>query len=99
MTDQHKAYWVAHVVITDAEGYQTYRAAAAQPIADHNGRFLVLGGRQASPEGAMHPHTVVVEFPSLAAARSCYRSPAYQQAIALREPYSQVDLSIVEGCD
>ncbi|HEY0276061.1 MAG TPA: DUF1330 domain-containing protein [Paenirhodobacter sp.] len=99
MTDQHKAYWIAHVSIRNADGYQAYRTAAARPIAEHGGRFLVLGGRQATPEGDMHTHTVVVEFPSLTLARACYRSRAYQDTIALRKPYSQVDLSIVEGCE
>jgi uncharacterized protein (DUF1330 family) len=39
----------------------------------------------------------VIEFPSYQAALDCYRSPAYQAAIRLREHVSTADLIIIEG--
>lgn len=94
-----KAYWVAHVSVADAEAYEAYKAANAAPFAAHGARFVVRGGAQELREGQARARTVVIEFPSLEAARACYDSPEYQAAKALRDPISQGDLVIVEGYD
>ncbi len=92
-----KAYWVAHVDITDPTAYEAYRSANAAAFARFGGRFLVRGGTQDSREGATRARTVVIEFADLATARACYDSPEYQAAKALRDPVSTADLVIVEG--
>ncbi|KFE36813.1 DUF1330 domain-containing protein [Thioclava atlantica] len=92
-----KAYWVAHVSVTDPAAYQAYRAAAAPAIAAHGGQILVLGGEQDLVAGAMRPATVIVAFPSLEAARSCYHGPDYQATLAMRDAGAEVDLAIVAG--
>jgi uncharacterized protein (DUF1330 family) len=66
-------------------------------IGPHGGTFLVRGGTQAIVEGNARPRTVVIEFPSLAAAKACYESPEYQAAKALRINASTGDVCIVEG--
>jgi len=93
------AYWVAHVTITDPDGYAAYRRAAAGAIADGGGKLLVLGGEQQTVSGTMRPHTVIVAFPSLSAARDCYFGEAYQATVPARDAAALVDLSIVEGLD
>ena len=50
-------------------------------------------------EGELRPRAVVIEFPSIEAARACYVSPEYQAAMALRTPVSMADICIVEGWD
>ena len=92
-----KGYWIAHGRVDDPERYDLYRAANAAPIAEHGGRFLVRGGPQEVREGDAKPRTVVIEFPSYAAARACYDSDAYQAALRLRQGISEIDLVIVEG--
>lgn len=92
-----KGYWIAHGRVDDAKRYDLYRAANAAPLAEHGGRFLVRGGPQEVREGDAKPRTVVIEFPSYAAARACYDSDAYQAAIRLRQGISEIDLVIVEG--
>jgi uncharacterized protein (DUF1330 family) len=92
-----KGYWVAHVDVRDASAYERYRAANAEAFAKYGARFLVRGGAQEVREGNAHPRTVVIEFPSVEAARACYDSPEYQAAKALRDPASEADLMIVEG--
>lgn len=92
-----KGYWVVHVDIADPAAYETYRAANAAPLAEHGGRFLVRGGPQEVVEGAARRRTVVVEFPTIEAARACYASAGYQAAKALRLPASEADFLIVEG--
>ncbi|OUD08318.1 hypothetical protein BVC71_14195 [Marivivens niveibacter] len=92
-----KAYWVAHVTVTDSETYQSYRAAAAPVLENAGARILALGGKQETVSGKMRPHTVIVEFPSIEAARDCYFGAAYQATIPERDKGADVDLSIVEG--
>ncbi len=42
---------------------------------------------------------VVIEFPSYEAAMTCYRSPEYAKAIALRQAAADADLIVIEGYD
>ncbi|RWR51839.1 DUF1330 domain-containing protein [Sinirhodobacter ferrireducens] len=92
-----KGYWVAQVRVHDRAGYTAYRAAAAAPIAAAGGRLLVLGGAPEVVAGQMAPETVIVVFPSLAAARACYHGPGYQATLALRDAAATVSLAIVAG--
>ncbi len=94
-----KGYWIAHGRVDDAAKYDLYRAANAAPLAEFGGRFLVRGGARELREGEAKPRTVVIEFPTYAAARACYDSPGYQAAIALRRGISESDLVIAEGWD
>lgn len=92
-----KGYWIGHITVTDPEAYQAYRAANAAAFEKYAGRFLVRGGAQEVVEGDLRPRAVVVEFPTIEAARACYASPEYRAAMALRLPVSMIDLCIVEG--
>jgi len=94
-----KGYWIARVDITDAEKYQAYIAANAEPLKKYGARFLVRGGRFENPEGASRSRNAVIEFPSYQAALDCWKSPAYQKAVKLRQPVSTIDLIIIEGYD
>jgi uncharacterized protein (DUF1330 family) len=92
-----KGYWIAHVDITDMEGYKRYQAANAKPFGMYGARFLVRGGRQEVLEGNARSRTVVLEFPSYEAAVACYRSPEYQAAKAVRDGKGEIDLLINDG--
>ncbi|WP_410217942.1 DUF1330 domain-containing protein [Paracoccus sp. (in: a-proteobacteria)] len=92
-----KAYWIAHVTVDDPQAYEAYRQANAAPFAEYGARFLVRGGPQQVVEGQARARSVVIEFPSIEAARACYESPGYQAAKALRDPVSAADVIIVEG--
>ncbi len=94
-----KGYWVAHMDVADPEAYEAYKSANAAPFAEFGARFLVRGGAQEVHEGTVRSRTVVIEFPSVEAARACYASEAYQAAKALRDPVATGDLLIVEGFD
>lgn len=94
-----KGYWIAHVDVDDPQSYEAYKAANAAALAEHGARFVVRGGEQQVREGRVRARTVVIEFPSYAAALACYDSDAYQAAKALRDPVSTGDLVIVEGFD
>ena len=94
-----KGYWIAHVDVSDPEGYKGYVAVNAEPLKKFGARFIVRGGQFEGREGRSRSRNVVLEFPSYQAALDCYNSPEYQRAIALRTPYSTADLTIIEGYD
>jgi len=92
-----KAYWVAHVDVRDPQAYEAYRAANAVPFAKYGARFLIRGGVGEVVEGTAKSRHVVIEFADYETAMTCYNSPEYQAAKALRDPVSEGDLVIVEG--
>lgn len=94
-----KAYWIAHVDVRDPERYKDYVAAARPAFERHGARFLARGGTWEGLEGTGRGRNVVIAFPSLEAARACYRSPEYQAAKAIRSAVSEADVVLVEGVD
>lgn len=92
-----KGYWIAHGDVRDLEQYQAYVRANAASFREYGARFLVRGGPSEVVEGSSRSRHVVLEFPSLEAARACWHSQGYQAARALRQPVSEVDLVIVGG--
>jgi uncharacterized protein (DUF1330 family) len=92
-----KGYWIVRVDITDQEKYKAYVAANAEPLKKYGARFLVRAGRFENPEGTSRARNAVIEFPTYEAALECWKSPAYQQALKLRQPVSTADLIIIEG--
>ncbi|GGE21546.1 hypothetical protein GCM10011390_46100 [Aureimonas endophytica] len=94
-----KAYWIARVDIADPERYQDYIATAAPAFAEFGARFLARGGALVELEGRARARNVVIEFPSLEAARACYDSPAYQAAKAIRLTVAEGEMVLVEGMD
>ena len=94
-----KGYWIAHVDITDMEGYKSYMAANQKPFGMYGARYLVRAGRSELMEGRQRSRTVVIEFPSYEAAVACYRSPEYQAAKALRQGKAGADIVALEAYD
>jgi uncharacterized protein (DUF1330 family) len=94
-----KGYWIVRVDIADSEQYQRYIAANAAPLKAYGARFLVRGGKYEAVEGGSRTGNAVIEFPSYQAALDCWRSPAYQAAIKLRQDVSSIDLIVIEGYD
>jgi uncharacterized protein (DUF1330 family) len=92
------AYVIADVTITNPEGYAAYRPLAAASVAQHGGKFIARGGTVDPLEGGWNPNRVVIiEFPSLAAARAWYNSPEYQAALKIRQANSTGRVIITEG--
>ena len=91
------AYWIARVKVTDEATYGEYAKRAGPAIAKHGGRFLARAGRFVTLEGAEYPRNVVVEFPSVEAAETCYNSPEYQEALRFAKDASDRLVVIVEG--
>ena len=94
-----KGYWIAHVDVTDPEGYKPYTVANQKAFGKFGARYLVRAGRCEVVEGKQRSRTVVLEFPSYEAALGCYRSPEYQAAKALRVGKAEADLLVIEAFD
>ncbi|CAK15806.1 DUF1330 domain-containing protein [Pseudomonas entomophila] len=93
-----KAYWIAHVDVTDPEQYQQYTQRAPAAFAAFGGRFLARGGRSEAMEGGAAPQrSVVIEFDSYEQAVACYHSDLYQAACRHRQGVAQARVIIVEG--
>jgi uncharacterized protein (DUF1330 family) len=94
-----KGYWIGRVDVRDDEGYKPYAAANSAIFKKFGGRYVVRGGKFECPEGSARTRNVVIEFPDLASALACYRSPEYQANIKVRQPHSTADIVIIEGYD
>src|SRR5258708_32593264 len=91
------AYVSAEDEITDPVAYERYRPLAAASIARHGGKYIVRGGATEALEGAAPNRVVVLEFASLAAARTFYTSPDYSEALEIRKAASRSRVFLVEG--
>ena len=94
-----KAYWIAHVAVTDPDPYALYARGATDAFAAHGARVLARGGRVEALEGEHRPRNVVIEFPDMETALACYASDAYQAARRHRVGAGDAQIVILEGVD
>ncbi|MBV9783130.1 MAG: DUF1330 domain-containing protein [Acidisphaera sp.] len=92
------AYLIANVTITDPEGFKHYGEQVSAVIAQYGGRYLVRGGVIHPMEGDHgFDRLVVVEFPSMEAAKRFYDSPEYAPLLKLRIETTRSRLAFAEG--
>lgn len=93
-----KGYWlILGTKIADPEAQAAYAKLWA-PIAAKYG--AIINPSKAPPvlrEARDAERLVVVEFPSLAAAKACYDDPAYQHALQFALKASKRHLVMLEG--
>ncbi len=100
-----KGYWIAHVAAEDAaafqsDAYQAYVGGAAEAFKAHGAKFLARGGPFVAAEGTdLGTRHVVIEFPSLEAAKACYNSDIYREAKKHRQAVSDGHIILVEGTE
>ena len=82
-------YLIANYRITNAEAYQAYPPAVLPTLAAHGAEVLVADYASVPVEGDPAVVTIVVRFPSKAAARAWYDSPEYQKIVGLRTDNSE----------
>ena len=92
------AYVIAEIDITNPEGYKAYTAAVPATVEKYGGRFMVRGGKAQALEGDWsEARRVILEFPSMEAARKWYDSPEYEKPLAIRKANSTGRLLLIEG--
>ena len=92
------AYIVVDAEISDPAKYEEYKKLAPQAIAKFGGRYLARGGQTVTLEGDWRPGRVIVlEFPSLEAARNFYTSIEYTAARRARAGAVKMQMVAVDG--
>lgn len=92
------AYLIGNITITDPERFPAYRERVPAVIAQYGGQYLVRGGAVHPLEGELGiDRFVVLEFPSLEAARRFYDSPEYAPLLKLRTETTRSHVAFVEG--
>ena len=92
------AYVIAHIDVKDPVRYENYKKMSPISIEKFGGRFIARGGNVEVLEGAWQPkRLVLLEFPSVEAARQWYASDDYAPARELRQATSTGDLVVLEG--
>jgi uncharacterized protein (DUF1330 family) len=94
-----KGYWVAHLDVSDPDGYKAYIDANQIAFRKYGAKYLVRAGQHDCVEGKARSRHVVIEFPDYATALACFRSPEYQHAKSLRAANAIGDIVVVEGYD
>ena len=94
------AYAVAHMRhATMGPQIVEYLEKIDATLEPFGGRFLVHGGDVEVIENDWPGHLIVIEFPDRERVREWYRSPAYQQILALRTGNSESAVVFVDGVD
>src|SRR5579863_9082801 len=95
-----KGYVISEITVTDPEAYKQYAAAVPPIVAKFGGTYLVRGGQTLAVEGEPpRGRIVVIEFDSLAAARSFEDSPDYQAITPLRHKAASSRVFLAEGAN
>ena len=92
------AYFIVNLDVKDREAFERYRAEVPAVIEKHGGRYLVRGGELHPVEGDFGlKRLVILELPSLEAARGFYASPEYAPLLRLQQGSADSDIVLVEG--
>lgn len=93
------AYLIASIDVQDAAGFEEYRSRVTAVVEAYGGRYLVRTAMVEPLEGAQpRGRLVMLEFPSISAARSFYHSPDYAPLLRQRLASATADIVLVEGC-
>ena len=92
-------YVIVDVEVNDPQAYTEYTSRVPATIEHYGGRFLVRGGHYETLEGDWSPQRIVlIEFPSLEAAKTWPFSREYQRIVSIRYRHAKANFfTVVEG--
>lgn len=97
------AYAVGLYNMQDRSWLPAYKDKVTALIAKHGGRYIARASNCPWEvlEGTRYPITgiTLIEFPSMAHAKSWHSGPEYAPFIKLRQAGSHLDLMVVDGCN
>ena len=92
------AYFIAfRDTMKDAARYAAYQQKAGPSLAGREMKVLAANGALTPIEGQCPDGVVIIEFPSVQAAKDWYESPEYQAAVGERLAATEGRAVIVEG--
>jgi uncharacterized protein (DUF1330 family) len=95
-----KGYWIAfYRSITDKDALAAYAQLATPAVTAAGGKFLARGVAAHAFEAGVRERTVLIEFPSVEAAKACHDSEAYQAALNALGDGAERDFRLVEGVE
>ena len=94
-----KGCWNVSSALTNLEGMGPCIQAVEPYLAKCGARFLCRDLKTDVRVGNAGHLTVIIEFESLAAAKAAYEAAEYQELKKLRDPHSNVCVSIIEEGD
>ncbi len=94
-----KGYIIAHITVTDPEGYPEYVRRDTPILQRLGAEILIRGGRSDTVEGATGERHVMFAFPSFEAAVAAFRDPDYQEVAKIRHACAESHIVAVEGTD
>ena len=83
--------------VRDPAEFDTYAKTVSPTLTGHPAKLLVVYGKHETLEGAPIDGAVVLEFPTMEAAKAWYDSPAYREVAAHRFRGAVYRGLIVEG--
>lgn len=92
-----KGYIIAHITVTDPDGYPEYVAKDTPILKRLGAEFLIRGGQGETVEGATGERHVMMGFPSYDAALAAYNDPEYQNVAEIRRRCAESHIVVVEG--
>ena len=93
-----KGYVIFTIDVHDDAGMDSYVQAVGPTIFKAGGRPIVADHNPDVIEGEWHgSRTIILEFDSVEAARTWYRSPEYQAVIGQRHTSGKSNAAILEG--
>lgn len=94
------AYWIAtYDEVSDPDKVAAYAALAGPALIAGGARFLARGLPEQVYELGEESRTVLIEFPSVDAARAAHDSAAYAEALAALGDGARRDIRIVPAVD
>ena len=91
-------YMICDVSVHDRNALVEYLALAKGTVEQFGGRYLAQAGEIAVLEGDWNPQTiVVVEFPTVTAAKDWYNSDIYAPALAINPTAMIRGMILVQG--
>jgi uncharacterized protein (DUF1330 family) len=94
------AYWIAtYDEITDLDKVAAYAALAGPALVAAGGRFLARGNPEQVYELGEGTRTVLIEFPSVEAARAAHDSEAYADALVALGDGARRDVRVVPAAE
>jgi uncharacterized protein (DUF1330 family) len=92
-------YALVELEITNMEAMEPYIQGVPALITAHGGKYLVRAGATEVAEGRLgeYPLKVILEFPSMDAAKAWYESPEYQALLPYRTNNAKCNVVWVDG--
>ncbi|MEO1306341.1 MAG: DUF1330 domain-containing protein [Pseudomonadota bacterium] len=91
-----KGYWVVALDAADQLAVSEILQQLSFALTEHSGKVLTNSDRDAVTPTDDEERVIIVEFPSLAAAKACMEGDAYQRTRPMRDAVSSLHIIVIE---